>query len=56
MELTLEQKFNLKSFETQVNKMSETQAKEFLVKLYAQQMIREELYKGFIRQGWGISA
>lgn len=33
-QLTLEQQFSLRSFETQVNKMSREQAQEFLVKLY----------------------
>ncbi|MEW6497302.1 MAG: NblA-related protein, partial [Cyanobacteriota bacterium] len=34
MELSLEQQFNIRSFETQVEKMSREQAQEFLVQLY----------------------
>jgi outer membrane lipopolysaccharide assembly protein LptE/RlpB len=44
-QLTLEQQFSLRSFETQVNKMSREQAQEFLVKLYEQMMMRETMYK-----------
>lgn len=53
-ELSLEQQFNLRSFETQVQKMSREQAQEFLVKLYEQMMVRETLYKKFIKHEWGI--
>jgi len=53
-ELTLEQKFSLRSFETQVDKMSREQAQEFLVKLYEQMMMRETMYRQFLRKEWGI--
>jgi len=52
--LTMEQQFSLRSFETQVNKMSREQAQEFLVKLYEQMMIRETMYKHFLKHEWGI--
>ncbi len=35
IELTLEQQFSLRSFESQVAQMSREQAQEFLVKLYS---------------------
>jgi hypothetical protein len=54
LELTLEQKFNLRSFETQVDKMSREQAQQFLVKLYEQMMLRETMYKHFLKQEWGL--
>lgn len=54
MELSLEQKFNLRSFETQVQKMSREQAQDFLVELYRQMMVRETLYKKFIKHEWGL--
>jgi hypothetical protein len=53
-ELSLEQKFNLRSFETQVERMDLEQAQHFLVKLYEQMMLRESLYKHFLKQEWGI--
>lgn len=52
--LTLEQQFNLRSFETQVEKMDEEQCKYFLVKLYEQMMARETMYKHFLKHEWGI--
>lgn len=54
MQLTLEQQFSLRSFETQVNKMSREQAQEFLVKLYEQMMMRETMYKHFLKHEWNI--
>jgi hypothetical protein len=56
MELSLEQKFNLRSFETQVQRMSREQAQDFLVELYRQMIVRETLYKEFIKQEWGLSS
>ncbi len=54
MELSLEQEFNLRSFESQVQQMSREQAQEFLVKLYEQMLTRENMYKEFIKHEWGI--
>lgn len=53
-ELSLEQQFNIRSFETQVEKMSREQAQEFLVKLYEQMMVRDNMYKTFIKHQWGL--
>lgn len=55
-QLTLEQQFSLRSFETQVAHMSHEQAQQFLVKLYEQMMLRETMYKYFIKQQWGIES
>lgn len=55
-QLTLEQKFSLRSFETQVDKMSREQAQEFLVKLYEQMMMRETMYKQFLKHEWGLDS
>ena len=54
VELSLEQKFNIRSFETQVQRMSLEQAQEFLVALYRQMMIREAMYKSFLKEKWDI--
>lgn len=56
VELTLEQQFNLRSFETQVDRMSREQAQDFLIKLYEQMMLRESMYKHFLRHQWGIDS
>lgn len=52
--MSLEQKFNLRSFETQVEQMSREQAQEFLVKLYEQMIVRENMYREFIKHQWGL--
>jgi uncharacterized protein YbcV (DUF1398 family) len=52
--LTLEQEFILESFKQTVEKMSKEQAQDFLVKLYEQMMVRESMYKEFLKHEWGI--
>jgi hypothetical protein len=52
--LSLEQQFQLRSFESQVAKMSREQAQQFLVKMYEQMMMRETMYKQFLKHEWGI--
>jgi hypothetical protein len=54
MKLSLEQQFNIRSFETQVARMSREQAQEFLLKLYEQMILKENMYKEFIKHQWGI--
>jgi hypothetical protein len=54
MKLSLEQQFNIRSFETQVQKMSHEQAQEFLIKLYEHMVWKENMYKEFIKQQWGL--
>lgn len=56
VELTLEQQFSLRSFQSQVDRMSREQAQHFLVKLYEQMMLRETMYKHFLKHQWGIEA
>jgi outer membrane lipopolysaccharide assembly protein LptE/RlpB len=56
IELSLEQQFSLRSFETQVERMSREQAQHFLIKLYEQMMLRETMYKQFLKHQWGIEA
>lgn len=52
--LNLEQQFALRSFETQVGQMSESQAKEFLVRLHEQYVMREAVYKNLLKHQWNI--
>ncbi|TVQ48114.1 MAG: NblA-related protein [Gloeocapsa sp. DLM2.Bin57] len=52
--LSLEQQFSLRSFESQVQQMSHQQAQEFLIQLYEQMMVRENLYKEFLKHQWGL--
>lgn len=52
--LSLEQQFNLSSFRMQVNQMSREQAQEFLVNLYEQMLVRENMYQHFLKYKWGL--
>lgn len=52
--LSMEQQFSLRSFETQVQKMSHEQTREFLMKLYEEMMVRENMYKDFLKHEWGL--
>lgn len=54
VELSLEQEFSLRSFSDQVERMSREQAQEFLVMLYEQMMIRETMYREFIKHEWQL--
>jgi hypothetical protein len=54
LDLSLEQQFNLRSFESQVQQMSHEQAQEFLIQLYQQMMVRENFYKEFLKHQWGL--
>jgi hypothetical protein len=53
IELTLEQQFSLRSFESTVQGMSREQAQHFLVKLYEQMMIKDATCKALLRQKLG---
>jgi hypothetical protein len=54
MELSLEQQFSVRSFQTQVQQMSREQAQDFLLKLYQQMLERENMYKDFLKHQWGL--
>ncbi|MBD1922926.1 NblA/ycf18 family protein [Microcoleus sp. FACHB-831] len=54
IELSLEQQFSIRSFETQVQNMSREQAQDFLVKLYEQMVMREATYKHLLKHQWGL--
>jgi hypothetical protein len=54
IELSLEQEFNLRSFADQVQHMSREQAQDFLVNLYRQMIVKETMYKQFIKHEWGL--
>jgi hypothetical protein len=56
IELSLEQQFSLRSFETQVSQMSREQAQQFLMTLYEQMMLREATYKQLLKHQWGIES
>jgi Phycobilisome degradation protein nblA len=53
-ELSLEQQFSVRSFQTQIQDMSREQAQEFLVQLYTQMLWQESTYKNLLKHQWGI--
>jgi Phycobilisome degradation protein nblA len=53
-ELSLEQQFSVRSFQTQIQDMSREQAQEFLVQLYTQLLWQESTYKNLLKHQWGI--
>lgn len=55
-ELSLEQQFSIRSFATQVKDMSHEQAKDFLVKLYEQMVVREATYQKLLKHQWGLDS
>jgi preprotein translocase subunit Sec63 len=55
-QLTTEQQFSIHSFAHQVKQMSEAQAKEFLIKLHEQMIVREATYQELLKHPWGISS
>lgn len=56
IELSLEQQFSIRSFETQVEKMNLEQAQSFLIQLYKQMLMREATYKHLLKHQWGLEA
>jgi len=56
IELSLEQEFSLRSFADQVQHMSREQAQEFLLVLYHQMIIRETMYRDFLKHEWKIDS
>ena len=54
--LTLEQKFALRSFETQVTQMSHEQAQQFAVVLYEQLLVKDALYRELLKKEWGLDS
>ncbi|MBK4731184.1 NblA/ycf18 family protein [Oxynema sp. CENA135] len=54
LELSLEQEFNVRSFEDQVDRMSRDQAQYFLKELYKQMLMRENMYRHFLKQEWEL--
>jgi uncharacterized protein YdeI (BOF family) len=53
--LTLEQRFSLASFQTQVDKMSLEQAKELLMEAYEQLLLKDYLCKEIVKDSWGLN-
>lgn len=53
--LTLEQQFSVRMFQSQTQVLTQEQAIEFLVELYTQMIVQEAIYKNLLKKQWGIS-
>lgn len=53
-QLSLEQQFNLRRFAVEIKSTNKEQAQEFLVELYRQMMIKDNLYRQLIKSDWHI--
>ena len=53
-ELSVEQQFKLRAFETQVSQMSREQAQDMLIKMHEYYVHREAFYLSQLKQQWGI--
>ena len=54
LKLTLEQQFSIRSFASQVQHMSLEQAKDMLVSMYENMIVREATYQELLKHQWGL--
>ncbi|EKU99139.1 Phycobilisome degradation protein nblA [Leptolyngbya sp. PCC 7375] len=54
-ELTLEQEFNLRNFEDQVQQMNLEQAQEYLVKLYQLMLVQKRVFQELMKREWNLN-
>jgi predicted HD phosphohydrolase len=52
VQLSIEQEFNVRAFEVQVDQMSLEQAQAFLKNLYRKMVVQETMYKQLLKQQW----
>ncbi len=50
MDLSLEQRFNLKLYEEQVKSLSQEESQQFLLELMRQLMVKDNILKHFMKQ------
>jgi hypothetical protein len=49
LELSLEQQFSLKQYEQQVTKLSSDQAQEFLIEVFRQLMVKDNIIRSLMK-------
>ncbi|NJP12159.1 MAG: NblA-related protein [Leptolyngbyaceae cyanobacterium RU_5_1] len=54
LKLSLEQQFNIRHFETQVQQMNREEVQAYLVKLYEQMLLLEAMYKRHLLERLGL--
>ncbi len=55
-QLSLEQKFNLRTFADQVQTLSVEEAQGLSIELYRRMMLKDNLYQELLQDYWGISS
>ena len=55
-QLSLEQKFNLRTFADQVQTLSFEEAQGLSIELYRRMMLKDNLYQELLQDYWGISS
>ena len=55
-QLSLEQKFNLRTFADQVQTLSSEEAQGLSIELYRRMMLKDNLYQELLQDYWGISS
>ena len=55
-QLSLEQKFNLRTFADQVQTLSVEEAQGLSIELYRRMMLKDNLYQDLLQDYWGISS
>ena len=54
MSLSLQQSFRVRNFEHQVEKLDEAQLKKYLIEMFKQSLLKENLYKETLKEKWGL--
>lgn len=55
-QLSLEQKFNLRTFADQVETLSVEEAQGLSIELYRRMMLKDNLYQELLQDYWGIGS
>jgi hypothetical protein len=55
LELSLEQQFSLRKYQSQVKELSQDQAQEFLLEAFRQLMVKDNAIRSLVKSGAGIS-
>ena len=54
--LSLEEELQLRKFSDLVQRMSREQAREFLIELHRQMMLKEKMYQHFLLHEWNLDS
>lgn len=54
IELSIEQKFHIRSFNDKVQRMNREEAQKMLLYIYEQMLIQKNTYEDLIKVNWGL--